>query len=57
MSVEPGVYPLVDLRADPIDQAFCDRAVIIAAEFTMSCCCGSYVIPGRLIHSVTIHLK
>jgi hypothetical protein len=57
MSAEPGVYPLVDLCADPIDQAFCDRAVVVAAEFVMSRCCGSDVVPGCLIHSVTIRLK
>ena len=32
-----GVYSLVDLRADPLDQAFCDRAVIVAAKFVMRC--------------------
>jgi hypothetical protein len=39
--MEPGVYPLVDLRTDPIDQALCDRTVIVAAKFVMHCCYGS----------------
>jgi hypothetical protein len=51
------VYSLVDFRANPIDQAFCDRAVIVAAKFMMCCCCGSDLVPRRLIHGVTIHLK
>ena len=54
---QPGVYSLVDLRADPIDQAFCDRTVIVAAKFVMRRCCGSDFVPGHLIHGVTIHLK
>ena len=56
-SAHSGVYSLVDLRADPIDQAFCDRAVIVAAKFVMCCCCGSDVVPGCLIHRVTLHLN
>jgi hypothetical protein len=48
---------LSNLRADPIDQAFGDRVVIVAAKFLMHCCCGSDVIPGGLIHGITLHLK
>jgi hypothetical protein len=56
-SAQLGVYSLVDFRADPVNQAFCDRAVIVAAKFVMCCCCGSDVIPRRLVHGVTLHLK
>ncbi len=40
-----------------INQAFCDRVVIVAAKFLVHCCCGSDVIPGRLIHGITIRLR
>ena len=29
--IQPGVHPLVDLRADPVDEALGDRVVIVAA--------------------------
>jgi hypothetical protein len=45
-----GVYSLVDLRADPIDRAFCDRVVMVAAKFVM-CCCGSDLVPDGLTSS------
>ena len=35
MLPEPGVHPVVDLRADPVDQALSDRIVIVAAEFVV----------------------
>jgi hypothetical protein len=54
---EPSVDPFVDLRADPIDEALRDRAVIIAAKFAMCCRCGGDVIPSSLFHGITIHRK
>jgi len=52
------VYSPIDLRADPIDQAVCNRILMVAAKFaTCCCCCSSDVIPGCLIHGVTIYRK
>jgi hypothetical protein len=52
-SAELDVYPLVDLRTNPIDQAFCDRAVIVAAKFVMRCCSGSDVVPPTRYRTIS----
>jgi hypothetical protein len=31
-------------------------ALIVTAKFTMRCHCGGNVVPGRVIHDLTIHL-
>ena len=53
---EPGVDPLVDLRAYPLHQSLGDRFVISAAQLAMRCrCCGD-LVPRFLIHALTIRL-
>jgi Phage integrase family len=54
---EPGIDSLVDLCANPIDQALCDRDVIVSAEFAVRCRRGSDVIMRSLLHGDTIHRK
>src|ERR1035441_8141366 len=53
---EPGVHPLVDLLADPLDETLGYRAVIVAAKFVVRCRCGCDVLAGTLIHGEKIHL-
>ena len=53
---ESGIDPLIDLRADPLDQALGDRAVIIAAKFMMRCRRRGDVLTGKLVHGDKIHL-
>lgn len=53
---EPGVHPLVDLVADPLDQPLSDRDVVLAAKFAVRRRRGGDVVPGKLLHGDTIHL-
>jgi integrase len=53
---QPSVHALVDLRANPIDQTLRDRTIVVATKFAVRCRCGGDVVPGGLIHYITIHL-
>jgi|CZKW01.1.fsa_nt_gi hypothetical protein len=53
---KPGVHPLVDLVADPLDQALSNRAVVVAAKFAVRCRRGGDVFLGKPIHGEKIHL-
>ena len=52
---QPGVYLLVDLRADPLDQPLGHGPVVRSAEFGMHGCRCSDVLVRPLVHKTKLY--